>query len=349
LESQTYADIEYIIVDGASTDSTIKIINNNCTRISQMICEPDKGIYDALNKGINVASGDIVGFLHSDDVFASKNIVESIVRKFESTGSNAIYGDLQYVAQKKLSKVVRYWKSGEYSRGRLKDGWMPPHPTFYMKREMYLKLGTFDLSFKIAADDLIKKDCLTTLLNLASKYPQESIFTADFEIVNGSSLISTSYCKGTESGIVSNAYKSLWEGLFFIRTGNTLIKKSCFNKVGMFDTKISYYEDMDHILRLIRDYDVVYTPKNIFTYKMEYNFLSSNPVKMSKDWTNYVSFKHKRFYEKLIIGNIIFNNIRKRFKQKDTTGALFLFRKHFWSTHYLLLAKILKKLNSNTL
>jgi glycosyltransferase involved in cell wall biosynthesis len=216
-------------------------------------------------------------------------------------------------------------------------------------RNFGIERSNGEFIFLLDADDLIKKDCLTILYNLTSKYPQESIFTADFEIVNGSSLISASYCKGTESGIVSNAYKSLWEGLFFIRTGNTLIKKNCFDKVGMFDKNISYYEDMDHILRLIRDYDVVYTPKNIFTYKMEYNFLSSNPVKMSKDWTNYVSFKQKRFYEKLIIGNIIFNNIRKRFKQKDTTGALFLFRKHFWSTHYLLLAKILKKLNSNAL
>jgi glycosyltransferase involved in cell wall biosynthesis len=216
-------------------------------------------------------------------------------------------------------------------------------------RNFGIERSNSEFIFLLDADDLIKKDCLTTLLNLASKYPQESIFTADFEIVNGSSLISTSYCKGTESGIVSNAYRSLWEGLFFIRAGNTLIKKSCFNKVGMFDTKISYYEDMDHILRLIRDYDVVYTPKNIFIYKMEHNFLSSNSVEIFKDWSSYVNFKHKRFYEKLIIGNIISNNIRKRFKQKDTTGALFLLRKHFWSTHYLLLAKILKKLNSNTL
>jgi glycosyltransferase involved in cell wall biosynthesis len=210
-------------------------------------------------------------------------------------------------------------------------------------RNFGIEKSNGEFIFLLDADDIIKKDCLTTLYNLTRKYSEESVFTANFEIVNGNSIISSSYCKGVKTVVISNVYESLWEGEYFVRTGNTLIKRDCFKNIGMFDSKISYYEDMDHILRLIKNYNIVYTPEVIFTYKMEHNFLSSNAVKMTKDWSNYVSFKNKEFYEKLIIGNILFNNIRKRFKQKDTSGAIFLIRKHFWSFHYLLIAKIIKK------
>jgi len=152
LEAQTYLDIEYIIVDGASKDNTLDIIKANSSRVSKVICEPDKGIYDALNKGIKAAKGDIVGFLHSDDLFASNEAIEDIVNEFVISGSDAVYGDLEYVSKDDIFKVVRLWKSGEYSKTKLKNGWMPPHPTFYMKRELYLKHGLFDLSFSIAAD-----------------------------------------------------------------------------------------------------------------------------------------------------------------------------------------------------
>lgn len=152
LETQTYKDIEYIIVDGASKDDTLDIIQANSSRVSKVISEPDKGIYDALNKGINAATGDIVGFLHSDDLFASNRAIEDIVKQFHISNSDAVYADLEYVSKDDISKVVRLWKSGEYSKKQLKKGWMPPHPTFYMKRDLYVKYGTFDLTFKIAGD-----------------------------------------------------------------------------------------------------------------------------------------------------------------------------------------------------
>lgn len=152
LDGQTYENIEYIIVDGASIDSTIKIINDNCTRISHIVNEPDKGIYDALNKGLRFATGDIVGFLHSDDLFASKDVIKNLVFTLKSAGADAVYGDLKYVEKEDTSKIVRFWRSGKYSRARLKNGWMPPHPTFFMKRDLYAKFGFFDLDFYISAD-----------------------------------------------------------------------------------------------------------------------------------------------------------------------------------------------------
>lgn len=152
LESQTYQDIEYIIVDGASSDNTLDIVREHCSRVTHIISEPDKGIYDALNKGIGVATGDVIGFLHSDDVFAYPLVVEDIVRTFESSKSDAVYADLEYVSKDNINKVVRLWKSGEYERNMLTNGWMPPHPTFYMKREHYEKNGCFNLGFNIAAD-----------------------------------------------------------------------------------------------------------------------------------------------------------------------------------------------------
>jgi len=152
LENQTYKDIEYIIVDGASNDKTVELIKKNSTRIAKIISEQDQGIYDALNKGIKTATGDVVGFLHSDDLFASDTVIENIVSKFKSTNSDAVYGDLKYVSQNDTSKVIRLWKSGEFKLSRIKLGWMPPHPTFFMKRDLYNQFGSFDLSFKIAAD-----------------------------------------------------------------------------------------------------------------------------------------------------------------------------------------------------
>ena len=152
LEKQTHPDIEYIVVDGASKDNTIKLIKSNCTKVSKIICEPDKGIYDALNKGIQAASGDVIGFLHSDDLLAYDDAIADIAKTFEITGCDAIYGDLEYVAQNDTTKRIRLWKSGSFSRFKMKVGWMPPHPSFYMKRKCYRQFGCFSLDYRISAD-----------------------------------------------------------------------------------------------------------------------------------------------------------------------------------------------------
>ncbi len=150
--SQTYDNIEHIIIDGASTDNTLLIINETKGRISKIISEPDNGIYDALNKGINSASGDVIVFLHADDIFAENTIIEKAAKLFDDKQTDSIYGDLQYVAKEDTGKIIRFWKSGEYSFSKLKKGWMPPHPTFFVKKDIYDKFGIFDTNFKIAAD-----------------------------------------------------------------------------------------------------------------------------------------------------------------------------------------------------
>ncbi|EFH8831938.1 glycosyltransferase, partial [Escherichia coli] len=149
LEKQTHSDIEYIVVDGASKDNTIELIKSKCTRVSTIICEPDNGIYDALNKGIQAASGDIIGFLHSDDLLAYDDAIADIVKTFESSGCDAVYGDLEYVAKNDTTKRIRLWKSGSFSRLKMKLGWMPPHPSFYMKRDCYSQFGCFSLDYRI--------------------------------------------------------------------------------------------------------------------------------------------------------------------------------------------------------
>lgn len=152
LNIQDYPDIEYIIVDGASTDSTLKIVEQYGHRVTTLISQKDNGIYDALNKGIALATGDVVGFLHSDDLFADEKVISRIVKKFYSKTTDAVYGDLDYVSKADKERVVRRWVSGNYSRENIKSGWMPPHPTFYMRRKYYEILGGFDLKFKISAD-----------------------------------------------------------------------------------------------------------------------------------------------------------------------------------------------------
>ncbi|WP_373032366.1 glycosyltransferase family 2 protein [Sulfurovum sp.] len=150
--SQTYDNIEYIVVDGASTDGTVEVIQKYAGKIAAFVSEVDKGIYDGLNKGIALATGDVVGFLHSDDLFENEHVVAKIAETFKSDDVDSVYGDLLYVKKEDTTQVVRYWKSCSFALNKLQNGWMPPHPTFYVKRDVYEKFGCFDTSFKIAAD-----------------------------------------------------------------------------------------------------------------------------------------------------------------------------------------------------
>ncbi len=151
--------IEWIVVDGCSTDHTLQVIKDSEFQPDRLLSEKDEGIYDALNKGVRMASGDVVGFLHADDILAGSTVLTRISCAFRNSGAQAVYGDLQYVKPSGAGKfaVIRHWKSGIYHQRNIKWGWMPPHPTFYLKREIYgqavLDNGEyFDTSFRCAAD-----------------------------------------------------------------------------------------------------------------------------------------------------------------------------------------------------
>lgn len=150
--SQDYKDTEYLIIDGASSDATLDIVNMKGERVDRIISEKDNGIYDALNKGIKAATGDVIGFLHSDDIFAHSSVLSRIAEAFKCKSIDAVFGDLDYVSKLDTNKIIRRWKSGSFSREKIRNGWMPPHPTFYMKRSCYLEYCGFDLSYRIAAD-----------------------------------------------------------------------------------------------------------------------------------------------------------------------------------------------------
>lgn len=150
--SQTYKNVEYIVIDGKSSDKTLEIVNKYQKKISKIISEKDTGIYDALNKGISFANGQIIGFLHADDIFADNNILKIIAENFSEKSCEAVFGDLQYISKADTSKIIRNWKSGIFNYKNLKKGWMPPHPTFYVKKSVYDKYGKFNTNYKISAD-----------------------------------------------------------------------------------------------------------------------------------------------------------------------------------------------------
>jgi glycosyltransferase involved in cell wall biosynthesis len=150
--NQTYTDIEYIIIDGKSTDSTVSIIHSYKDKISKFISEKDNGLYDALNKGISMATGDIIGVLHSDDFYTNHQVIEKVVQIFNLNQADAVYADLFYVDKTNIDKILRKWKSGNYKHGMFVNGWMPPHPTFFVRRHCYEKYGSFNLDLVSAAD-----------------------------------------------------------------------------------------------------------------------------------------------------------------------------------------------------
>jgi glycosyltransferase len=151
---QGYDNIEHVIVDGASTDGTIDVVNRHIDQVAVFKSERDKGIYDALNKGISLATGDVVGFLHADDLYASDDVLFKVAEAFEDHTVCAVYGDLEYVSQQDTSKVIRRWRSNSFKKQDLGWGWMPAHPTLYVRREWYSRIGGFDISYRIAADYL---------------------------------------------------------------------------------------------------------------------------------------------------------------------------------------------------
>lgn len=153
IANQTYKNIEHIIIDGASTDKTLEIINEHSHRPAKIISEPDSGVYEALNKGIKNSTGDVIGFLHSDDSFIDNNCIELIANEFiKNKQICAVYGDIIYISSKNENKVLRFWKSQNFNNKLIGNGWMPPHTVFYVKRNYYDKTNYFDTSFKISAD-----------------------------------------------------------------------------------------------------------------------------------------------------------------------------------------------------
>lgn len=152
--AQTYSHYEHVVIDGASTDNTLAILTAHTHQLAVLKSEPDAGIYDALNKGISLACGDVVGFLHADDLYASSNVLANIAAAFEDPTVCAVYGDLQYVSKTNTARVVRHWTSSPFNPRRLAWGWMPPHTTLYVRSEWYECIGGFDTRYRIAADYL---------------------------------------------------------------------------------------------------------------------------------------------------------------------------------------------------
>jgi glycosyltransferase len=172
IRSQTYPDVEHIVIDGASTDGTYDVLVRRRRELHVLVSEPDHGIYDALNKGVLRATGDVVGFLHADDIYAGPDVLKMIADAFTDPSIDAVYGDLVYVRRNNVSRVVRRWRAGHADPRSLKWGWMPPHPTLYVRRERLASAGLFDTEYRIAADyDMILR--LMTARDFRARYIPE--------------------------------------------------------------------------------------------------------------------------------------------------------------------------------
>lgn len=152
IEMQTHAPIERIVIDGGSSDATLDIIARHRQKLTHVVSEPDLGMYDAMNKGIALASGDVIGILNADDFYAHKDVIATVAAVFYNAAIDACYGDLEYIDCSVTDRVVRYWKSGTYRKERFYHGWMPPHPTFFARKSLYEKHGVFNLDLGSSAD-----------------------------------------------------------------------------------------------------------------------------------------------------------------------------------------------------
>lgn len=159
--AQTYGNVEHIVVDGASTDKTLDEIKNcHSPRITHLVSEPDKGCYQGLNKAIRLATGDIVGWLHSDDVYFSNTVIEDVVRVFERTGCDMVYGDGIFVSLENPEWIIRDWHSGIYSDQKMENGWLPLHTTVFVRRELFERFGYYSEDYRISSDTFWLLSCM---------------------------------------------------------------------------------------------------------------------------------------------------------------------------------------------
>lgn len=150
--TQTHPHIEHIVVDGASTDGTLEVLQRFRDKLSKVVSEPDAGIYSAMNKGLVLATGDVVGTLNSDDVYVDENVLELVAEVFRDDAVDVCYGDIFYVDKDDLNRIVRHWKSEPYRPGLFEQGWMPPHPAFFIRRRVLGRVGPFEAGYRFAAD-----------------------------------------------------------------------------------------------------------------------------------------------------------------------------------------------------
>lgn len=150
VSKQTYPHIEHLVIDGLSKDDSVNICRS-FDHVAKIQSEKDNGIYDAMNKGISLATGDIIGILNSDDFYINNEVIEKVANAFKDD-VDAVYGDLQYVDPFNTNKVIRSWRSGNYTARDFLYGWMPPHPTFFVRREVYERIGSFNTALHSAAD-----------------------------------------------------------------------------------------------------------------------------------------------------------------------------------------------------
>lgn len=150
--AQQHDDVEYILIDGASSDGTQNIIKKYDPHIAHFVSEKDGGIYDAMNKGVAAATGQIIGILNSDDIYADDSVLQDVAACFQDPAVQGVYANLEYVDREKTDKVIRYWKAGGYETGHFRKGWMPPHPTFFVRREVYEEFGSYNTELRSAAD-----------------------------------------------------------------------------------------------------------------------------------------------------------------------------------------------------
>jgi glycosyltransferase involved in cell wall biosynthesis len=192
VKSQKYNNIEHIIIDGGSTDETLSILESKRKQLSVVLSEADKGIYDAMNKGIKLATGDIIGFLNSDDIYSSSEVLLKVANLFKNEPYlDSCYADLVYTDQFNTSKNIRYFGSSEYKQGLFSKGWCPGHTTFFVRRSIYERYGNFDLNFRLASDfDLI--------MRFLEKYKIKSRYIPEI------------WVKMRLGGVTNKSFKNIW-------------------------------------------------------------------------------------------------------------------------------------------
>jgi len=213
--NQTYKNIEYIVIDGLSEDGTVDVIESYGAKITKFISEKDDGIYDAMNKGIALATGDIVGILNSDDFYIDDKVIEKIVKEFEDNKIDSVYADLIFVKPEELERTVRYYDSSYFNPEKFAYGWMPAHPTFFVKKWVYDKYGVFRTDLMIAADfDLLLRFLYTQKISYS--YLQEVLVkmrlggvSTSFKSIWVNNVEQLRVCK--DNGVKTNFFKILFK------------------------------------------------------------------------------------------------------------------------------------------